>query len=113
MRNEDRYCSCMEDVLRRLALVEAISSRKVATGSELFDGETAFLQLRKITELMVFGSLIANRDAYANQHPNFNEHWKATKLIAALEKLNPNFYPVALCPPVTAPQGHRHFELAT
>ena len=113
MKDEERYCGCMEDVLRRLALVEAISCRKVATGNELFDGELAFLQLRKIAELIVFGSLIANKAAYSAENPKFSEHWRAKELMCALEKLNPNFYPLALCPPIRQPNGIRHFELVT
>src|SRR5689334_20024719 len=48
---------------------------------------------RKVLELIAFASLAANKSLYAQKHKNFDSHWKAVKMLEALEKINPDFYP--------------------
>lgn len=68
-------------------------ARKLSLGSERFDYECISLQLRKILELIAFGSLCANRDAYAAVHSHFDEHWKAVKLLESLRAVHVDFFP--------------------
>src|SRR6516162_6253486 len=95
----------MEAVKQRLAQVEAIGTRHVTTGEIVFDIELAFLHVRKILELIAFGSLIANRDKYSAVHENFANHWKAKDMLSAIEKLNADFYPVPVKSPQKLPSG--------
>jgi hypothetical protein len=57
--------------------------------------ELVYLQFRKILELIAFASLVANKTEYAKQRDKFYKDWHAERIIADIEKLNPEFYPVA------------------
>lgn len=56
--------------------------------------ESASLQLRKILELIAFGSLVANADAYTSVYSKVSKQWQAADLLKELGKVNPDFYPV-------------------
>jgi hypothetical protein len=51
------------------------------------------LQLRKVLEIIAFSSLVSNRDSYAAVRTNISRDWHALRIVAHIEKLNPNFYP--------------------
>jgi hypothetical protein len=56
--------------------------------------ETVCLQIRKILELVAFGSLVANKEAYTATYAKVSRAWNAGEILAELSKVNPNFYPV-------------------
>ena len=95
----------MEELRDRLALLDALGAKSVTIGVPVFDAELAFLQFRKILELIAFSSLIANRTLYSATHANFSNHWKAKDMLAAIEKLNPEYYPFPIQPPEVQPNG--------
>src|SRR5438132_13869194 len=92
----------MEEVRDRINLVTTIGARKVTIGTDVFDIELVFVQLRKVLELIAFASLTANKAKYSAAHATFAEHWKAKLMLKELEKVNPEFYPV----PIGQPQLH-------
>ena len=104
------YCNFMTEVRQRLGVIQAVLAGGVRTGHETFDAELIFIQLRKTLELIAFGSLCANKKEYSKVHQNFANHWKAAKMLDALEKVNPDFYPVALDPPQEMADGSRQFS---
>jgi len=55
--------------------------------------ESVGLQLRKILELVAFGSLVANKESYSLAYEKFATHWNARLLLRDLERVNPDFYP--------------------
>ena len=55
--------------------------------------ESAYLQFRKILELIALGSLVANKDEFSKVYNDFAKYWNARHLLKDLERLNPNFYP--------------------
>ena len=55
--------------------------------------ESVCLQIRKILELIALASIAANKDEYEKHRKNFHADWNAKKILAGLEKVNPNFYP--------------------
>ncbi|MGH9346486.1 MAG: hypothetical protein ACRD26_04385 [Vicinamibacterales bacterium] len=71
--------------------------------------EGVFVQFRKTLELIAFASLSAHRDQYSQAYANYHLHWKAKDMLKAVEKLNPNFYPVPLLPPVKTGPNSWHF----
>jgi len=87
------YCNCMEDVKRRIAVIQAVVGGASPLGREDFDGELVCLHLRKVLEQIAFASLSAHKDAYAQAHVDFALHWNAKRLLKKLEKVHPNFYP--------------------
>lgn len=80
------------------------------TGEWMFAWEQIALHLRKCMELVVFGSLVAHRDAYAAIHPDYAQHWKAHKILDKLAKANPNFFPTPTKITNTAPGAHHLTE---
>lgn len=103
--DEQKYCDCMEEIKDRIGLLKALAAGKITTANRVFDSELAYLQFRKVLELIAFSSLIANKALYSSAHANFSNHWKAKDMLAAIEKLNANFYPVAVHPPEVQRDG--------
>lgn len=87
------YCGVMEEIRRRNSVIGYLLS---GTGNALYRAttiESACLQLRKVLELIAFGSLVANRQAYTAVRANFRKAWNAKRLLDDLVNVNPNFYP--------------------
>ena len=89
----DKYCGIMEEIKRRMSVIEFFLSGK---GHALYippTVESVCLQVRKILELIAFGSLAANKDLYSATYTQFASHWHAGRLLRDLAKVNPDFYP--------------------
>ena len=88
-----QYASLMEEVKLRIAVVDAIlqGTTKLPLPPAV---ESAALQFRKVLELIAFGSLVANKKAYASAYKDFSKEWNAKKLLKKLEGINSHFYPV-------------------
>jgi len=99
----------MTEVRQRLGVVQSVLAGKITTGHPTFNAELMFVQLRKTLELIAFGSLSANKVKYSETHENFAKHWKAKAMLDALEKVNPDFYPVPLDPPQQKDDGTKYF----
>lgn len=89
-----RYCDLMEEVKLRINVVNHFLSGQ---GHALYQPstlETACLQIRKVLELIAFGSLVANKEAYTATYAKVSKAWNAGEILAELAKVNPNFYPI-------------------
>jgi hypothetical protein len=104
------YCSCMEDVKSRLAVVRTVTKGQLSTGSELFNYELVSVQLRKSLELVAFASMTANKKLYAEAHAGFANHWKAKEMLSSLNRLHPGFYPQPIRLDHVKKSGAKHFE---
>jgi len=70
--------------------------------------ESVCLQIRKILELVAFGSLVANKDVYTAVHSKVSSAWNAGDILRELERVNPGFYPVPVIEvPSDIPGVHR------
>ena len=91
------YMECMIQIRERLDIVLWItSSLNILKIEPFFAAELIFIQFRKALELIAFASLTVNKEQYAAAHAQFASHWKAAKMLEALSKINPHFYPVPL-----------------
>ncbi len=106
------YANSMSRIRQRIGLVQQVLNREIELGSEAFDAELVYLQLRKILEEIAFSSLAANKAEYSTLHANFAKHWKAEKILQVLEGVNADFYPQPLDAPISG-QGFHHFDLLT
>ncbi|HXM22642.1 MAG TPA: hypothetical protein VN948_15400 [Terriglobales bacterium] len=100
-----KYCELMEEIKLRINVVEFFISGK---GHALYEPptlESTTLQLRKILELIAFGSLVANRDAYSEVYAKVSKSWNAGDLLRELEEINPDFYPVPVIQVSSKPPG--------
>jgi hypothetical protein len=107
-REIDIYSEYMTGVRMR---IDHINSTLASENMPQFaKTEMIFLQLRKALELVAFASLAANRDAYSGVHPTFGEDWNAKRILKKIEKINAEFYPMALNAPEEIAQGRKHFS---
>jgi len=91
-----KYASLMKEIKLRINVVDHLS---FGSGNALFVPTTVeciYLQLRKVLELVAFGSLIANKNLYSQVHGDFAKHWNARLLVRDLHRVNPNYYPRAI-----------------
>jgi hypothetical protein len=104
-----RYCNLMEDIKRRIAVVDQLGS---ATGLVLppqVRVESIYLQYRKILELIAFGSLVSNLDKFSKVYARFSKYWNAADLFRDLARVNKEFYPrPKLEEPSPDPKVKRH-----
>ena len=88
-----------------LELLTEIKGRTIVIGNLEIQGkkrihdvniEFACLQIRKILELIAFGSLVSNLEIYAQEFKKFSEFWNAELMLKDMKKLNINFFPKPL-----------------
>ena len=89
----EKYCALMEELKRRMKVVEHFLAAPESALYEATAIESASLQVRKILELIALGSLVANHEAYSKAYTDIENHWDARKILDFLGKINPDFYP--------------------
>ncbi len=90
----EKYLSCMEEIKKRTSVVTGFVRGEINSIYLVTTAESAALQIRKILELIALSSLVANHEQYSKQRTNFRKDWNAKRILGALEKVNPKFYPV-------------------
>jgi hypothetical protein len=98
----EKYCNLMEEIKLRINVVTYFLSGQGHALYEPSTLESICLQIRKILELVAFGSLVANKEAYTAVFTKISKAWNANDILIELEKVNPDFYPV---PIVELPSG--------
>ena len=58
--------------------------------------EFCALQLRKILELILASSLIANKEEYEKHSKSFNKNWSIKKKLKEIKRINPNHFPIGM-----------------
>lgn len=89
------YHDCLYEIKRRLDVIADHLGGKTKEKYRIIEAEVVSLQFRKILEMTALMSLVANKEAYAEQNEKFARHYHAERIINDLERINPNFYP---CP---------------
>jgi len=70
-----------------------------------FIKDFCYLQIRMICELVSLGCLVAHGDIKETASNSLQKQWSADKIMEALEKLHPHFYPQPIKQTVTAMPG--------
>lgn len=91
---QNEYKKILMEISRRLLVVESFLTGGASTIYFRTDIEAMCLQIRKILELIAFGSLVANKEIFSSQHKEFSKYRKASKMISDMGKINPEFYPI-------------------
>ncbi len=107
-----QYCGFLNEIRVRLEIVRSICKGALSVGTEPLDYEVVAVNLRKVLELIAFGSLTANKAAYSAIYDGIEKKWRAKVLLNDLEKIHPDFYPKPLLPPAVSggEPRHLHFE---
>ena len=86
-----QYCDLMEEVKAR---VEAINQLKAMPGITIRNRvESICLQLRMLLELIVFSSLVSNKDVWQRSQKELQSSHDISKKLRELKRLHPDFYP--------------------
>lgn len=94
--NLSQYCVQMDLIKKRIEVIESFENGNCRYAHLQPMVEAAYLQFRKILELIAMGSLVANKEIYSKEHKKFSSHWNARRILNSLEKLNPDFFPMPL-----------------
>lgn len=90
------YANIMTEIKNRSDVIYLIYNKKITTKYIVTDVEFCALQLRKILELMLLSTLIANKKEYEKQSKDFNGNWQVKEKIKEIKKINPDFFPIAM-----------------
>ncbi len=87
----DQYCDLMEEVRFR---VESINQLMEMPGITIRTRvESASLQLRMLLELIVFSSLVSNKDIWQRSQKELQSSHDMSRKLKELKRLHPRFYP--------------------
>jgi len=90
---QDKYRSLLIEIKRRTQVVDAFIFQQAHAVYLPTTIESACLQIRKILELIAFGSLVANLDEFSKQYEKFSKYWNASLMLKDMERVNHEFYP--------------------
>ncbi|MBQ6426007.1 MAG: hypothetical protein IJJ92_04365 [Clostridia bacterium] len=90
------YQDCLYEIKKRIDVIGDHINKKTTEKYLIIEVETVCLQFRKILEKIMLMSLVANKDAYAEQNEKYAKHYHAERIMRDLERINPDFYPVPL-----------------
>lgn len=96
-----KYCNLLEELKLRMKAVQDIVNGKVSIasfGHPYFADDFVFLQIRKILEIVAFGSMSSNIELYRKTYEKYATHWRAKDILQKLERINKDFYPLPLKP---------------
>ena len=107
-----KYIACMNEFKQRTKVIYNLLSGEYSLGYMGVSVETIALQLRKILEFIALASMVANQEGYSKARKSFRTDWNAKGIMATLEKLNKNFYPVPCkSVPTGTKDGYSTFDL--
>ena len=87
----DQYLDLMREVKARIESISQLTEMPGITNRTRV--ESVCLQLRMLLELVVFSSLVSNKDAWQRSRKELRSSRDISKKIRELRRLHPNFYP--------------------
>ena len=98
-----KYCDLMDEVKSK---VEAIDRLMELPGITIRTRvESICLQLRMVLELIVFSSLVSNKDVWQRSRRELQSSQDISKKLRELKRIHPNFYPSPMDMEATASSG--------
>ncbi len=89
-----QYCALMEEVKSRLESIGQLLDMPGISGRTRV--ESICLQLRVLLELVVFSSLVSNKDVWRRSRKELQSSQDMSKKLRELKRLHANFYPTPL-----------------
>lgn len=87
------YCNNMREIKRRTTSIVDILHNKTTTSFAATNIEFCCLQLRKIIELIILGSLITNESKYMEVYNGLKCDWNPKQISDNVKLINPNYFP--------------------
>lgn len=116
-KSSEVYRRQMIEAKRRMRTIDRIlAARKPLSGDLAADHELAFLQLRKIVELVTFSCIVADEERYQRAREldkgNYASDWNAGDILSKLVKISPHALPKPLGTMEVQSDGVKHFSEA-
>ena len=86
-----QYCDLMEEVKSKVESINQLMEMPGVTFRTRV--ESICLQLRMLLELIVFSSLVSNKDVWQKSRKELQSSQDISKKLRELKRLHPNFYP--------------------
>ena len=86
-----QYSDLMEDIKLKVEAIQRLMEMPGIINQTRV--ETACLQLRMVLELIVFGSLVSNKDAWQNSQDELRREWNIKKIMRNLRGIHSRYYP--------------------
>ena len=86
-----QYSDLMEDIKLKVEAIQRLMEMHGINNQTRV--ETACLQLRMVLELIVFGSLVSNKDAWQKSQDELRRAWNIKKIMADLRAIHGRYYP--------------------
>jgi hypothetical protein len=124
LKPHELYLQQMVEVKQRFRTVDWIlGAKKPLTRNEQVDNESAFLQIRKIIELITFSAIASDEQRYQRlreldvaknpkNNGNYTLDWNAADILVRLSKISPHFLPRPLGLMTEQADGTKHFNEA-
>lgn len=90
------YVILMSEIKCRADVIKYIHENEYTTKLLLTDIECCALQLRKILELILVSTLVANKKEFEKQRKSFEHNWQIKNKIKEIKKINPNYFPLGM-----------------
>jgi hypothetical protein len=109
------YLSKVEECLDRLKACEEFM-KSYKEKEDIYTLESAILQMRKSLECVAYAAIAPNKKEYkefrakADRQPDYTRDFHAGKILEMLSKINKDFYPKPVSPPISKGPGRWHFE---
>jgi hypothetical protein len=125
LKPHELYLAQMVEAKRRFrATARILGAKKPLTGDADVDNECAFLQVRRIIELITYSAIVSDEQRYrrsreidaaenAKDRGDYKQDWNAAEILVRLARISPHFLPRPLGPMTVQPDGTKHFESAT
>jgi hypothetical protein len=92
-QSQEKYRSLLIEIKKRTQVLDAFIFQQTHAIYLPTTVESACLQVRKILELIAFGSLVANLKHFSRQYQKFSKYWNAQLMLKDMQRVNPAFYP--------------------
>ena len=86
-----QYSELMEEIKRKVEAIQRLMEMPGIINQTRV--ETACLQLRMVLELIVFGSLVSNKDAWQKSQDELRRAWNFKKIMGDLQGIHSRYYP--------------------
>ncbi|MDT8376047.1 MAG: hypothetical protein RQ867_04820 [Mariprofundaceae bacterium] len=112
------YIECISEASMRLLAAKQYLAH-FNSSSSIPELESSILQVRKSLEAIAYSAIAPDKKQYAafrakaETSPDFTKDYHAAKIFSALNRINKNFYPLALVPFVIKGDGTKHFDKKT
>ena len=87
----EQYCDLMDEVKDKVVSIEQLMEMPGITNRTRV--ESVCLQLRMLLELVVFSSLVSNKDVWKRSQKELQSSQDISKKLKELRRLHPEFYP--------------------